>query len=416
VIRRSPFVDEDVIVLGEDGHRAAANLFRAAVHTGPVSDDQWQRVDGAYPAGRVLGVRDGEDLVGTVLSRPTRTTVPGGASLATAASTRAGVRADRTRRGILTAMMNTLLRHCADRGEALVLGRPTEAAIYGRYGYGVATRARNITIRRSGRGWRPDAPTSGHVRMVEPDDTVPVLASLYRDTGLARPGRVERWPEWWYQTVGVRVARREPTIAIVHSGPDGDDGYAFAVVKTTAGDAGWGPPKPELVVKDLHAADPAATAALWRFLLEVDFTAGVEASLRPLDEPLELLLADPRDCTVTGAGDDVWLRVVDVPTALAARTYGEHCDSVRLRVHDPLLPSNSGVYVIGSAGATRDGGRDGAADLECGVEALAMAYFGDRKPSDLAATGWWRAFTPEALLRADVLFAADSVPWCGTPF
>jgi predicted acetyltransferase len=66
----------------------------------------------------------------------------------------------------------------------------------------------------------------------------------------------------------------------------------------------------------------AATAARWRFPLGVDLVETVQARLRPLDEPLELLLADPRACAVTGNEDETWLRLVDVPVALAARAYG----------------------------------------------------------------------------------------------
>jgi predicted acetyltransferase len=54
----------------------------------------------------------------------------------------------------------------------------------------------------------------------------------------------------------------------------------------------------------------------------VDLADGVQARLRPLDEPLELLLADPRACAVTGNEDETWMRLVDVPSALAARSYG----------------------------------------------------------------------------------------------
>ena len=58
-------------------------------------------------------------------------------------------------------------------------------------------------------------------------------------------------------------------------------------------------------------------------------------------------------------------------------------------------------------------------ELSCDVAALAMAYLGDRRPADLAATGWWTVHDPDALERADAAFAAaaaTTVPWCGTMF
>jgi len=50
------------------------------------------------------------------------------------------------------------------------------------------------------------------------------------------------------------------------------------------------------------------------------------------------------------------------------------------------------------------------------VAALAMAYLGDRRPAELAATGWWTVHDPAALERADAAFATAVVPWCGTMF
>jgi hypothetical protein len=41
---------------------------------------------------------------------------------------------------------------------------------------------------------------------------------------------------------------------------------------------------------------------------------------------------------------------------------------------------------------------------------------GSAAPSTLAAAGWWIVRNPDALPRADALFATDVVPWCGTDF
>jgi predicted acetyltransferase len=86
---------------------------------------------------------------------------------------------------------------------------------------------------------------------------------------------------------------------------------------------------------------------------------------------------------------------------------------VRIAVHDRLLPGNAGVYRVCADGVERT---DGPAELECDVAALAMAHLGDRTPSQLAATGWWRVHDPAALPAADALFAAPVAPWCGTYF
>ena len=139
-----------------------------------------------------------------------------------------------------------------------------------------------------------------------------------------------------------------PALVIVaaHTGPDGDDGFVAATAGKgdIAGRA--------LQVEDLHAGGPAAEAALWRFLLDVDLISEVTAWARPLDERLDLLLADPRDLTVTGVEDELWLRLVDVPAALAARGFAD-APPVLLGVHDPFLEANAGVYRIAGGTAER---------------------------------------------------------------
>lgn len=394
-----------VHVLGPDELRDAHRLFAAAIQQDAVPDDGWERAAQSYSPGRTLGVAEGTALVGTATSFPTRTAVPGGAALDTAAVTRVGVRADRTRRGVLSAMMRTLLDDAAERGEPLASLRASEARIYGRFGYGVASRGRHVSVSGRGAGWRQEP--AGEVRLVLGTDIEPTLTALHDALALRRPGGITRRAAWWRWQVAQPVDKHEHLIAAVHTGPDGDDGFALASALPEGTFS-----HRALKVNDLHADGPDATAALWAFLTGIDLVDRVDGWLRPVDEPLELLLADPRDCTVTGFEDETWLRLVDVPAALAARTWGDG-PPVLVGVHDRLLPANDGVYRIGGGTAERV---DGEPDLECDVDALATAYLGDRAPSLLAATGWWRVHDAGAPARADALFATDRLPWCGTYF
>jgi predicted acetyltransferase len=337
--------------------------------------------------------------------------VPGGAVLDAAAVTQVGVRADHTRRGLLSALMRAQLDDLAERGEVLAALHASEARIYGRFGYGVATRGREVRVRRSGRGFRPTAPTEGAVRLLAPDEIGPVTAAVHDRIALRRPGMITRGETWW-RSPADRMKRDDRSIlAAVHTGQDGDDG--FVVATAAKGHIATRP----LDVEDLHADGAPATAALWRFLLGVDLISEVTAWARPLDEPLDLLLADPRDLTVTGVEDELWLRLVDVPAALAARSFGD-ADPVLLGVHDAMLETNAGVYRIagGTAERVEPLGGPVTPQVECDVAALAMVYLGDRRPTELAATGWWTAHEPDALEQLDAAFATPIVPWCGTMF
>ena len=405
----------DVEVLTPAELRAAYDLFAGTILVPPRTEDDWDAADAGYVPDRTLGVRESGELVATATSFPCRTAVPGGAVLPMAAVTRVGVRGDRTRRGLLTAMMRRQLADVVEFGEPLASLRASEARIYGRFGYGAATRGRGVRVRRGG-GFRADAPRGGRVRLIARAEIVPVLSAVYDQIALRRAGGITRPAGWWKAMLRPRPGRAEHALAAVHTGPDGDDGFFVASVGDGSGFA-----RRSVRLSDLHAADVGATAGLWRFLLEVDLTEAVESSLRPLDEPLELLLADPRDCAVTGEDDEAWLRLVDVPAALAARAFPAGpfaVDPVLLAVHDPLLPANTGVYRLGEGTAERVGplGGELEPELECAVAGLAMAYLGDRAPSALAASGWWRVREPAALERADALFATSTSPWCGTFF
>ncbi|MGE3288766.1 MAG: GNAT family N-acetyltransferase [Pseudonocardia sp.] len=396
-----------VAILEPDELRAAYDLFAGTILFGPATDASWPHASALYPPGRALGVREGHDLVATATAFGSRLAVPGGAQLPMAAVTRVGVRADRTRRGLLTAMMHHQLRDAAERGEVVATLRASQSRIYGRFGYGVATRGRGVRVRRSGAGWRDAAPGGGTVRLLSREDVLDVLPAVHERLALRRPGGMTRPPGWWSTMHGRDVAGTDVLLAAVHTGPDGDDGYAVATLAEPREDFERRP----LGVSDLHAADVQVTAALWRFLLDVDLTGAVEAHLRPLDEPLELMLADRRDCAVTSAGDETWLRILDVPGALAALPCAG--EPVRLGVRDALFPANSGVYLLGDGPARHV---DAAPELECDVAALAMAYLGDTPPSALAATGWWRVHDADAVTRADRLLTGGVLPWCGTYF
>lgn len=400
----------EVRSLPEDRLRDASAVFTDALLMARMSEEQWAVQRSGYEPGRTLGVDDGTGLIGTATAFSTRAVVPGGAAVAAAGVTRVGVRADRTRRGVVSALMRTQLRDVAERGEVLASLRATEARIYGRFGYGVATRGRAVALTQNA-GWRAGAPTGGGVRLVPRGDAVATLAGVHERIALQRPGGITRPAGWWTRLTR-SLAGEDPFVLAVHTGAGGDDG--FAVARVAPGSGGRFDER-TLSVEDLHAAGPDATAGLWRFLLGIDLAHRVEAGLRPLDEDLDLLLADPRDAEYRSTGDETWLRIVDLPAAVAARSWTA-AEPVTVAVHDALLPANTGVYRLGSGAAEPVGTAAQEADLECDTAAFAMAYLGDRAPSQLVAAGWWRARDAGAPARADAVFATGAPPWSGTFF
>lgn len=398
----------DIRVLDDDAEfRAAHTLFRGTLHHPPVPDERWKVARESYLPGRVLGAFDGAELVGTVQSFPSALALPGGAVVPMGAVSRVGVRADRTRRGVLSALQSAQLRGLRELGEVTATLRASEAVIYGRFGYGVATRGQTLRLDR--RRAVPRSRVRGDVRLVGPEEGERIMRAVFDRVSPGRVGTAARWDAWW--TVNVRTAADEAQRIVVRSGPDGDDGYA--VYKVDPPVSGLLDERPSvLTVQDLWAVTPEAWADLWRFLVGVDLVAEVSASLRPLGEPVGWLLEDARACKVVAEDDETWLRLLDVPQALAKRGY-RAAEPVVLGVRDRYLPDNEGAYLVTPDGAART---DREPDLVLDVDVLGAAFLGDVPFRALAAAGRLEVVDPAAVDRADALFAVDEAPWCGTYF
>ena len=166
---------------------------------------------------------------------------------------------------------------------------------------------------------------------------------------------------------------------------------------------------------DLDAANAPAYAALWRFLLSLDLVRSFQRRDAPVDEPLRLLVADPRAIS-TETIDGTYARIVDVPAALGARRYATEVDLV-LGLSDALLPQNDGAFRL-------RGGPDGAEvtrtadrpDVSLGIRELGALYLGGVSPATLRQAGLIGEQTPGAITRMAAAFAGDRLPYCNDYF
>jgi predicted acetyltransferase len=390
--------------LRDDEHRAAQALMAGAFHTAPATDEQWQQRAACYQSGRGFGAFDAE-LVGVARSTQTGLTVPGGGQLAADMVMEVAVRADRTRRGVMTDLMKAQLIDMAGRGVTVAVLKATEGGIYRRFGYGVSTRTRTYRVDRRRHRLHDEVPRDG-IELLGFADASRAVPAIYAGIARSRPGMITRTPHWWAMaaaSAGGAPTAAGPIMTAVHGGPGGPDGYAVYSVFRAPG------VPTVLRIADLHSIGSAAFGALWRHLLGVDLVDEIEAPDRPVDEPAELLFTDPRACRTTSVSDEQWLRLVDVPAALAARTYfGE---AVVIEVTDPLLWHNRGTYRVAAEGVRRTSEQ---AQLRLDVAALADIYLGTWRPSALTQAGLVDAADPAALPAADRLFASPTAPWCGT--
>ncbi len=349
---------------------------------------------------------DGDTLVGGggVLTRDM--TLPGAGPTPVAAVTAVGVAPDQRRRGGLRRLMRTQLHGLHEGGgEPVAVLWASEGGIYGRFGYAVAARRARLAVPRSAE-YRAGVPT-GRVRLLDAEAAAPVLREVHALVAPRRVGWISRpesgWRMWLHDPEHDRHGASAYRFALA------DDGYAVFRAKAGGDERG---PRFEIRVHELVAATPHAHATLWRFLLGLDFGSEVVHRNVALDDPLPLLLANPRAAVVT-VSDCLWVRLVDVDRALTARRYGAPCDLV-LEVTDAVCPWNAGRWRldVGADGTAQVRRTDAEADLRCDITELAATYLGDTRWTALAAAGRVTELRPGAVLAASRSFTEDAAPHC----
>ena len=376
-------------------------------------------------AERLLVAEDGHRMVGTAGAYSFGMTVPGGATVPVAGVTAVGVLPTHRRQGLLRRMMSDQLDDVADRGEALAVLTASEAGIYGRFGYGHATRVVNVRVdTRGGLPLRSAPAAGGSLRLVTDAAThSATVAGTYEATRAQRTGELTRNPAWWDHFDLDRESWRGGATArfcVVHEDDDGRvDGYCWYRVKTQPPDAAGS--RNEVQVWDLAATHPEVEAALLAYLADIDLSTSITGWFRPVDDPWPHRLADPRRYRVERVADHLHVRVVDVPAALAARTYGAPGPLV-VAVDDGFRPPAGGRFRLdvaddGTAACERIGdSARGKADVRLDAAALGSLYLGDVTPSVLAAAGRLVASSADALRRADRAFRTDRAPFCTMEF
>ncbi|MDH6519058.1 putative acetyltransferase [Streptomyces sp. SAI-135] len=360
---------------------------------------------------RSIGVWDGERCVGTAGAFSFRLTVPGGAGVPAAGVTMVSVAATHRRRGLLTSLMRRQLDDVRSWGEPLAVLTASEPVIYGRFGYGAGTYHVNADIDTTRVRLSVPPGTDGvHLRYTAPADVLEACEAVYAALVPRRPGMVARIPGW--EQLGLLDPESDrggaSPLQCVVAERDGEVvGFVRYRVK-----ADWEPagPKGTVVVSDLEALDPAAHAALWRFLFDLDLTSRIEARRRPVDEAWQYLVSDVRRCSLL-VRDSLHVRLVDVGAALEARTYQTPVDVV-LEVEDAFCPWNSGRWRLSgdAKGASCDRTTD-AADLALSVRELGAAYLGGVSLASLAGAGLVQELRQGALAEAAVGFGSAVAPW-----
>jgi predicted acetyltransferase len=372
----------------------------------PPGEEFLERFVRMLPHERMHAAFEDGAVVGGAGAFPFELSVPGGGSLPCAGVTAVGVTPTHRRRGVLRAMMDTQLRDARDRGEPIAALWASEETIYSRFGYGIAAWAGELRIPHEWDAFAQSPQSVGAVRFVTHEEARELFPPIYEGVRRDRPGMMSRDEAWW-EIRHLRLpdeekdAPRRFVVLEVEGEPQ-----AYAIYRTHFGFEG-GSASSRLVVREAYGATPGAMAAIWRWVLDVDWMAAVETSLVPADHPLFLLIATPRRMRYR-MGDGLWIRLVDVGGALAGRAFGEGGPLV-LEVRDAVCEWNDGRWKLDGGECSRT---DEEPDLALDVGALGSAYLGAVSFKELRAALRVEELREGAIARADALFAWRPLPWC----
>jgi predicted acetyltransferase len=396
---------------------AEITAFRTALAHGFGTDlveEANDRFQTMIPLTRTIAAFDGADVVGTLGDFQFDVTVPGGAAVPMAGTTMITVRATHRRRGILTSMMRRHLETAAERGDSLAGLWASEAPIYGRYGYGSAVDRHSIQFDAATIAL-PSAPSDVRVDIVDAETAAKVVPAVYDAVRPARSGMLSRSQAWWanrrfYDAEHVREGRSALRVAIAMRG-DTALGYALYRQKEEWDD--W-IARGQVGIIEVMAVDDDGRRGLFEFLSHIDLFPAVEWWNAPVDHPI-VVEASNRRLIQRKIADTLWLRVIDVPRALEARSY-ETDGRVVMDVADGYHPATQGTFEL-----TVDGGiascrrTSSEAQVSLTAEDLGAIYLGGRSVPLLAAAGRIKGDTTDVAL-LDRMFRTSLAPWCPEVF
>ncbi|MEP7368576.1 MAG: GNAT family N-acetyltransferase [Dermatophilaceae bacterium] len=372
----------------------------------------WARTFGATPEGS-------DELAGVYTSYDMALTVPGPRGRLTqrpmAGLSWVSVHPDQRRRGVLREMMTHHFAWLHEEGAALSGLHAAEVPIYGRFGYGISSVELELELERGAVLAAPlleEQASRVTTRFVpaDSDKAAAVIHELHLRCAagslgsVTRPARMAR--PWFVDLPLTRQGREPWQVLIAHV--DGKPaGYAVFSRKARWKDERA---KGKVDVRELAAADPATLLALARRLVDFDLTSSVRIIGRGAGDPLVWWAGGPRALGIK-AYDSLWLRLVDVDAALAARGYSGACDVV-LDVIDPTCPWNQGRWrlSVDEQGAATCERTQNTADLRLPVQVLGAAFLGSRTIATQADQGLVTELTAGSVMRLSRAMSCDREP------
>ncbi len=383
-----------------------------------------------FPFERSLCAFEDGKMVATSAVLSLELTLPGQATVPMGGITWIATLPTHRRRGLLRRLMLAQFADMAERGEVVSGLGSSEGDIYGRFGYGPATHFASFQLERphaalvsatnGATNCTTDDLTEGRITLLDAAEAAKQLPEIYDRFRLRQPGAVSRPSSWWGEYLPDSPYNRRGAGKMYHcvheTVPGIADGYVSYRVK---GEWTSEMPANEVRVVELVAGNPTVYRALWEYLANTDLAGTVSCPRGRVDEPLRWLLADPRRFKVNTLADFLWLRLLDVPRALAARAYSATGELV-IEVTEEFPGPSRTAYALRVVSLAAQGAdcaeTSSEPDLALGTDALAAAYLGGVTFATLAGAGRVQELRTGAIAHADAMFSSGSAPYCVTEF
>lgn len=227
--------------------------------------------------------------------------------------------------------------------------------------------------------------------------TVQSLKPLYERQAQAHSGCLQRAPLLWQRLLR---PQNHSLYCYGFGPPDALEGYVLFNQSRSPGGS-------TLEIRDWVLLTAAAAQSFWGFMgahrSQIDTITWRGGAVDRLGDSLP-------EQTATIIKSMIWMtRIVHLEEALLHRGYPPINAELHLRVQDPLLSSNQGLFCLTVQNGQPSFELGGRGELELTIDALASLYTGIWSARQLHQMGLLQASEP-ALATANVLFR-DSAPW-----
>ena len=322
------------------------------------------------------------------------------------------VRPTHRRRGLMRMMMDHHLRRARAEGFALAALSASEATIYGRFGFGVATRHVGWKIDTRCFAIRPDVVVApGSLELADPPLDKNIFERLSAGHQLTHRGA--------FSALGMHLAKADGTWDFDEQGPsrklryllhfdDSGTPDGFAEFKHGGFENKQSDSPAPTAILSVCSPSPEIDRALWQGLASFDLVEKLTYESAAPDDPLPSSLVDPWAIKQNVIRDGIWLRILDLEKAVADRGF-ESDGHVVIKVVDSM-GFCEGAWCI----TVREGRGEAARTslspaVELGVDSLARLWFGDVTAVQLARSGLIHG-SPGSVQKLSRLFATAFRP------